>query len=209
VLYDTRRIAPALTYKLMTATITPRPIAWVSTQAADGTLNAAPYSFFNAMGHEPPTLVIGLLRDPQKGFKDSAENILATGEFVVNLVSAAMVEQMNITAVQSPAEVDEMALAGLGTEASAKVGPPRIKGAPVAFECTLFSAVVTGPKQTIAIGRIEAIHVADHLLIDAERGHVDNEALDLVARLHGSGWYVRGGERFQIARPAPIEGKSE
>ena len=82
--------------------------------------------------------------------------------------------------------------------------PPRIKGAPVAFECSLFSAVVTGPKQTIAIGRIEAIHVDDAMLIDAERGHVDNAALDLIARLHGSGWYVKGGERFKIDRPAPI-----
>ena len=203
-LYDTSVIDPTVTYKLMTATVTPRPIAWVTTKARNGTLNAAPYSFFNAMGHEPPTLVIGLLRDPDKGFKDSAENIISTGEFVVNLVPAALADQMNVTAVQAPSQVDELALAGLETEASSKIAPPRIKGAPVAFECSLFSAVVTGLKQTIAIGRIEAIHVDDAMLIDAERGHVDNAALDLIARLHGSGWYVKGGERFKIDRPAPI-----
>lgn len=203
-LYDTSVIDPSVTYKLMTATVTPRPIAWVTTKERNGTLNAAPYSFFNAMGHEPPTLVIGLLRDPDKGFKDSAENIISTGEFVVNLVPAELADQMNVTAVQAPSQIDELALAGLETEASSKIAPPRIKGAPVAFECSLFSAVVTGPKQTIAIGRIEAIHVDDAMLIDAERGHVDNAALDLIARLHGSGWYVKGGERFKIDRPAPI-----
>lgn len=202
--FDTSELEPSITYKLMTSTITPRPIAWVTTRDHNGTLNAAPYSFFNAMGSEPPTLVIGLLRDPEKGFKDSAENIMSTGEFVVNLVPATLAEEMNVTAVQAPSQIDELALAGLDTEASQKIAPPRIKGAPVAFECTLFSAVVTGPKQTIAIGRIEAVHVADAMVIDPERGHIDNASLDLIARLHGSGWYVKGGERFKMDRPAPI-----
>lgn len=200
-LYDTETQDPGLTYKLMTATITPRPIAWVSTQGRDGTLNAAPYSFFNGMGSDPPTLVLGLLRDPEKGFKDTAENIIDTGEFVVNLVPRRLAEAMNVTTVNAPAEIDEIALAGLATAASSKIAPPRIAASPVAFECRLISAVVTGPKQTIAIGRIVAIHVDDDMLIDPERGHVANEKLDLIARLHGSGWYVAGGERFQMVRP--------
>lgn len=199
--YDTSQIEPQLIYKLLTATVTPRPIAWVTTQARDGTRNAAPYSFFNAMGHEPPTLVLGLLRDPDKGFKDTAENILATGEFVVNLVSRALADQMNVTTVNAPSQIDELELAGLEPAASTKVVPPRIAAAPVAFECSLLNGVVTGPKQMIAIGRIEAIHVADDMLLDAERGHVDNAALDLIARLHGSGWYLQGGERFEMVRP--------
>lgn len=199
--YDTRAQSAEFTYKLITATVTPRPIAWVSTLSKAGARNAAPYSFFNAMGNDPPTLVLGLMRDPEKGFKDTCQNILDTGEFVVNLVSAAMAEAMNATCVNAPAGVDELALAGLETEPSLKIAPGRIKGAPVAFECSLLSAVVTGPNQTIAIGRIEVIHIGDDYLLDAERGHVDNRKLDLIARLHGSGWYQKGGERFEMVRP--------
>ena len=199
--YDTRAQAPGFTYKLITATVTPRPIAWVSTLSADGVGNAAPFSFFNAMGSDPPTVVLGLMRDPVRGLKDTCQNILDTGEFVVNLVNVAMAAAMNETCVNAPAGVDEMALAGLETEPSQRVKPPRIKGAPVQFECSLLSAVVTGPNQTIAIGRIEIIHIGDAYLIDAERGHVDNAKLDLIARLHGSGWYQKGGERFEMVRP--------
>ena len=200
-IYDTNEMPVGFTYKLLTATITPRPIAWITTRARDGTLNAAPYSFFNAMGSEPPTLAVGLLRDPDKGFKDTAENIMSSGEFVVNLVSFDLAGQMNVTAVNAPSQIDELALAGLETAPSTKIAAPRIATAPVAFECTLLTGVMTGPKQLVAIGRIEAIHIADDKMLDAERGHVDNAGLDLVARLYGSGWYVRGGDRFEMVRP--------
>jgi flavin reductase (DIM6/NTAB) family NADH-FMN oxidoreductase RutF len=204
-IYDPDAVGPQITYKLMTSTITPRPIAWITTQAPDGTRNAAPYSFFNGMGSEPPTLVVGLLRDPEKGFKDTAENMLSTGEFVVNLVPRHLAEAMNVTTVNAPSQIDELALAGLETADSEKVAPPRIAASPVAFECTLLSGIVTGPKQMIAIGRIVAIHVADEMLLDPVRAHVDNEKLDLIARLHGSGWYVAGGERFEMTRPVQGE----
>lgn len=200
-LYDTSVYPPFFTYKLLTSTITPRPIAWVSTQGASGQRNAAPYSFFNMMGDNPPIVCVGLMRDPVKGFKDSCRNILDTGEFVVNLVPYALARQMNATCINAPAEVDEIDLAGLQTEPSVKIAPPRIAGAPVSLECSLHSAVATSPHQTLAIGRVEAIHIADDCLLDAERGHVDNAKLDLIARLHGSGWYQRGGERFEMVRP--------
>lgn len=199
--FDTSEIPVQMTYKLMTATITPRPIAWVTTRALDGTVNAAPYSFFNGMGQNPPTLAVGIQRDPARGVKDTGQNILDTGEFVVNLVPRALAEAMNVTSMSAPAGVDELAAAGLKGEASAKVAAPRIKGSPVQFECALISGVVTGPQQMVAIGRIEVIHVADEFVTDADRAHIDNEALDLIARLHGSGWYLAGGERFQMTRP--------
>ncbi|TDK48101.1 flavin reductase family protein [Antarcticimicrobium luteum] len=188
-------------YKLMTATITPRPIAWVTTRSADGVVNAAPYSFFNMMGHEPPTVALGLLRDPDKGLKDTAENISATGEFVVNLVARGMAEAMNVTAINAPRGVSEVDLAGLETAPSTLIAPPRLAEAPVSFECRLLSAVMTGPKQMIAIGRVVAIHIADRFMLDAGRGHVDTPALDLIARMHGSGWYKAGGAMFQMDRP--------
>ncbi|MGD9863679.1 MAG: flavin reductase family protein [Pseudodonghicola sp.] len=188
-------------YKLMTATITPRPIAWVTTRSVDGVVNAAPYSFFNMMGHEPPTVALGLLRDPDKGLKDTAENIAATGEFVVNLVARSMAEAMNATAINAPRAVSEVDLAGLDLAPSSLIAPPRLAQAPVSFECRLHTAVMTGPKQMIAIGRVVAIHITDRFLLDPERGHVDTPALELIARMHGSGWYQAGGEMFQMVRP--------
>lgn len=199
--YETDAYPPEFTYKLLTATITPRPIAWITTQSANGARNAAPYSFFNMMGDNPPIVAVGMMRDPVKGFKDTCSNILATGEFVVNLVPAALAAQMNATCVNAPAGVDELDLAGLETQPSVRIAPPRIMGAPVNLECTLHSAIVTGPHQTLAIGRVEVIHIADEMLLDAERGHVDNASLDLIARLHGAGLYQKGGERFEMARP--------
>jgi len=191
----------AFVYKLMTATITPRPIAWVTTRSADGVVNAAPYSFFNMMGHEPPTVALGLLRDPDKGLKDTAENISATGAFVVNLVAREMAEAMNVTAINAPRGVSEVDLARLETAPSSLIEPPRLADAPVSFECRLHSAVMTGPKQMLAIGRVVAIHIADRFMLNPERGHVDTPALDLIARMHGSGWYKAGGEMFQMDRP--------
>ena len=188
-------------YKLMVSTVTPRPIAWVTTQSPDGALNAAPYSFFNAMGPNPPPLALGLMHDPARGRKDTARNILDTGEFVVNLVPRALAEAMNVTAIDAPAQIDELALAGLSTLPSTKVSPPRIDGSPVQFECSLLSGVATGPKQMVVLGRIEAIHIADDKMLDPARNYVDTRGLDLVARLEGSQWYQQGGERFEMSRP--------
>ena len=111
--FDYDALGPGIGYKLMTSTITPRPIAWVSTLGKNGVVNAAPYSFFNAMGHTPPTLALGLLADPARGFKDTARNILDTGEFVVNLVPERLAEAMNLTCINAPPDVSELDLAKL------------------------------------------------------------------------------------------------
>lgn len=200
--YDCSHHPAQFIYKLLTATVTPRPIAWVSTRSQDGVVNVAPFSFFNVMGSEPPTLALGLQPDPTRGLKDTAENIQATGEFVVNLVSADLAEKMNQTSVNAPPEVSEIELAGLETAASTLIQPPRLAEAPVSFECKLHCAVMTGPRQMIAIGTVVAVHIADRFMVDPERGHVDAPALDLVARMHGGGWYLRGGELFEMKRPA-------
>jgi flavin reductase (DIM6/NTAB) family NADH-FMN oxidoreductase RutF len=191
----------AFGYKLMTATITPRPIAWVTTQGRAGVVNAAPYSFFNAMGHAPPTLVLGLLADPVRGFKDTARNILDTGAFVVNLVPFRLAEAMNLTCIDAPPEVSEVELAGLATLPSAHVAPPRIAQSPVAFECTTLSTLVTGPNQCIVVGLVHAIHIDDAALIDPVRGHVDTARLDLIARLGGAGAYAHAPQVFTLDRP--------
>lgn len=203
-LFDMGRLAADIRYKILTATVTPRPIAWVTTRSTDGIANAAPFSFFNVLGHEPPTVVLGLLRHPEKGLKDTAENILATGEFVVHLVPHQMADAMNATCVDAPPEVDELSLAGLRTIPSQMVSPPRIVGSPVAFECRRISSHETGPRQFALIGEVVCAHVADEFVLDANEGHIDTLALDLIARMHGSGWYARPADLFQLARPAPI-----
>lgn len=197
--FDLDKVDAGIAYKLLAATVMPRPIAWVVTKGAQG-LNAAPYSFFNVMGAAPPTIALGLMADPARGFKDTAQNILDTGEFVVNLVPERLVHSMNETAINAPMGVDELDLAGLETTASQFVTPPRITQSPVAFECTSLSSIVTGPNQTVVIGRVLAVHIADAFVLDRERGYVDTPALDLVARSYGSD-YVRSKDTFVLDRP--------
>jgi flavin reductase (DIM6/NTAB) family NADH-FMN oxidoreductase RutF len=203
--FDLDKVEKPVAYKLMTATIVPRPIAWVTTKAEDGTLNAAPYSYFNAMGNNPPTVVLGLLRDPAKGLKDTAGNIIATGEFVVNLVPERLADAMNLTAMDAPAEVDELEAAGLTPAESTHVGVPRIAESPVSFECVNHSTLVTGPRQVLAVGRVLAIHIDDRYILDAERGHIDTPALTLIGRMHGGGTYTRTGDTFELQRPTYAE----
>ncbi len=199
--WDMDAVDEPIAYKLLAATIMPRPIAWVVTQDREGRLNAAPYSFFNAMGSEPPTVVLGIQSDTGRGFKDTAANIHATGEFLINLVPEAMVEAMNVTALDAPVGMNELEIAGLETLPSTHIKPPRIKGSPVAFECRLLTSVVTGPYQTVVIGRVKAVHIEDRYVLNPERAHIDTPALGLVGRSFGAS-YVRTGDTFELARPS-------
>lgn len=193
---------PAQTaYNLLTATVTPRPIAWVTTRSSKGTVNAAPFSFFNVMGHEPPTVAIGLMRQPNGEFKDTAANILETGEFVVSLVPETLISQMNQTCANYPADVDELAQAGLTALPAKHVRAPLIEGSPVAFECVSQASIVTGPRQVLVIGRVLAAHIQDDRVLDAQQGFIDTLNLGLVSRMHGGGWYARATDVFQLQRP--------
>jgi flavin reductase (DIM6/NTAB) family NADH-FMN oxidoreductase RutF len=198
--YDLDQVAEPIAYKLLAATTIPRPIAWVVTKARDGGLNAAPYSFFNVMGSAPPTIALGIMGDPKRGFKDTAQNILDTGEFVVNLVPERLVQKMNLTSADAPRDVDELAFAGLDTLPSTHVAPPRIAESPVSYECRALSSVVTGPNQVVVIGRVLAVHIEDRYLLNPERAHIDTNALELVARSFGSD-YVRTRDTFSLVRP--------
>ncbi len=198
--FDLDKVETSVAYKLLAATVVPRPIAWVVTQSLKGHINTAPYSFFNVMGSAPPTIAIGILADPKRGFKDTARNILDTGEFVVNLVPERLVEKMNITSIDAPTGTNELDLAGLTTSPSTHIKPPRISESPVSFECVTFTTVETGPQQIVVIGRVLAIHIDDAIVLSAERGHVDTPALDLVARTFGSG-YARTRDTFELVRP--------
>lgn len=198
------QVPEAIAYKILAATVIPRPIAWVVTQDGAGRVNAAPYSFFNVMGSAPPTVVLGLMADPVRGFKDTARNILETGEFVVNLVPEALVAAMNITSVDAPTGVNELELAGLTTEPSQLIRPPRIAASPVAFECTALSSVVTGPHQTVVIGRVLSVYIDDKYVKNSERAHIATPDLDLVSRSFGS-TYIRTQDSFELDRPSWAE----
>ena len=198
--FDLDAVDPSVAYKLLAATVVPRPIAWVVTLNPEGGVNAAPYSFFNVMGSAPPTVVLGIMADPARGLKDSARNIIEGAEFVINLVPERLAPQMNLTAADAPRGLDELAFAGLATVPSHHIAPPRIADSPVAFECRRLQTVETGPHQVIVIGRVLAVHIDDPFVKDAARGHVQTEALDLVGRGFGAR-YIRTHDTFDLERP--------
>ncbi len=208
--YDMSELAPPERYKLMVNTITPRPIAWVVTIDAQGTRNAAPFSFFNAMVAEPPLVVLGISPDNARagvGMKDTLRAIKETGEFTVSLVHEANLEAMNVTAANAPPEVDEVALAKLEIAASVHVKPPYIATAPAAFECRLWQLIEPAPNAGIVLGEVLAMHIEDRLLGDEDgRLRIDNPAMKLVGRTYGAGWYVGNGDAKQLDRKSwPIE----
>ena len=152
------------------------------------------------MGHEPPTVAIGLLAGPGR-LKDMTSNILATGEFVVNLVSERNARAMNVTCIDAPPDVNELELAGLTPVSSNAIRPPRIAESPVSFECRVFASLMTGPQQTLVIGRVVGAHVDGAAVQDGDSCYIDTRALQLIARMHGSGWYARCSDLFQLDRP--------
>jgi flavin reductase (DIM6/NTAB) family NADH-FMN oxidoreductase RutF len=203
-LFDMESLPPQDRYKILTASVVPRPIAWVTTRSRAGAVNAAPFSFFNAMGSDPPTVVLGIV--PREGrLKDTAANIQETAEFVVNLVSEANAEAMNVTCIDAPPDIDELQLARLTPVPSRSVAPPRIGESPVSFECRLLASLVTGPLQSLVVGRVVCAHVDDAFVLDAKRCHLDTGAMRLIGRMHGSGVYVRSTDRFEMQRPTWAE----
>ncbi|MBV8702135.1 MAG: flavin reductase family protein [Acetobacteraceae bacterium] len=203
-LFDFATIPATNAYKLLISTIVPRPIAWVTTRDLDGSVNAAPFSFFNCVSGDPPVVCFGIGGRAPGDTKDTGGNIRRTGQFVVNLVSHARAEQMNITAIEFGKEVDELAQAGLTTAPCVRVHPPRIAEAPVSMECERLVIVEVGVDRAVILGRVVAMHVADECVLDPVRCHVDTPRLDLIGRMHGAGWYARTTDRFEMKR-IPVE----
>ena len=206
-LFDFADLSAKDRYKLIVSTVVPRPIAWVVTQSAAGLVNAAPYSFFNAVAGDPPLLVVSVDGRGDGSRKDTAVNIRQSGQFVVNLVSDAVAHGMVVTAIDFAPDVSEVAEARLTTTPSVLVKPPRIAESPVAFECELYQIVELPQCRDLVIGRILCMHVADEAVQDAERCYIDTPKLDLVGRMHGGGWYSRTRDRFEIPRIPVAEWK--
>lgn len=180
---DLTRLAPMDRYKLLTAVVVPRPVAWVTTQGLTGLVNAAPFSFFNLFGQDPALIILGIEHHRDgSGPKDTARNIADTGEFVVNIVTPDLVGAMVGTAAAYPADIGEPAALDLDLAPSSLVAPPRLAAAPVAIECRLKDTLRYSPERDIVVGEAVALAARDGL-VDTERMHVNWNGDYPIARL--------------------------
>lgn len=187
-------------YKLLTGLVVPRPIAWVSSLGPDGVANLAPFSYFSIASHSPLAVSIAVTgRKPDGQWKDTGRNLMpadqgGTGEFVVNIVSEHQAAAMALTSRPVAAGVSEFELAGVGAEASRCVAPPRVAGAPAAFECRTLQVLTVGSSR-LFVGEVVHIAVADCLVDD--RCRVDFDRLAAVGRLAGAA-YTRITDRLHL-----------
>ena len=198
--FDPAKIDNTLVYRLLTSIIIPRPIAWVSSISENGINNLAPFSYFNMVGDDPPHVMFSTRRDNNSN-KDTLNNVLATHQFVVNMVTKDLAEPMNASSATVAAEVDEFELVGVTPIPSEKVKPMRVAESPIQLECELVHHYFLEDHQQggacALIGRVVMIHITDELLLDEAR--INNELYKPIARLGGSN-YSEQGEIFSIKR---------
>jgi flavin reductase (DIM6/NTAB) family NADH-FMN oxidoreductase RutF len=194
--FDLEATPASTTYKLLIGLITPRPIALVTSMNAMGGLNAAPFSAYNYFAIDPPIVGLGVTDRPGEEFvpKDTASNIRRTGEFVVNVVTEDIAEKMNICAIDFPAEMNEVEIAGFTMTPSQKVKPPRLAEAHAALECREFTTMEVG-RSRIILGRVVAIYVEDRY-VDPAGPYIRAEELHSVGRMNGLGNYVHTRDAF-------------
>lgn len=164
-------------FNVMTGSIVPRPLGWVSTVGRDGVYNLAPYSMFTAVCAKPPTIVFcPSYQPPDFREKDTYKNIAYSGEFVINFVSDATVKAMDATSADAPPEVDEFKLADVKPLPSKIVKPPRVAESPIAFECKLHELITIGLTSGgghIVIGTVVYMHFAEGIYTDDNHIHFD------------------------------------
>lgn len=198
---DFSRLTAHQRYKLMASLIVPRPIALVTTLGANGVVNAAPFSMFNMVGEEPPLVMLSINRLQDGHLKDTAANILASGEFVVHIADEAMAFQMHACGESLPPEVSELAVTGLTPVPSFTVKPPRIAEAPVAFECVLHETMETASRY-VFFGRVQWL-AARAGLVDTQAWRVNLREFYPVGRF-GASFYTRCGDRFEMTEASSI-----
>ncbi|KAI0268681.1 hypothetical protein BC834DRAFT_821058 [Gloeopeniophorella convolvens] len=190
-------------YKMLSSAIIPRPIAFVSTLSAENSPNLAPFRY--GVAYDPPVVSISFTLSPGRP-KDTRDNILATREFVVNLISEPYVEAANATSVEAPSDVSEWEVSGLSQEPSLHVKPARVKESAVSLECELFNFQdifpdgATTPSTTLVLSRVKCAHVR-HSVLQSDGLRIDPSKLRVVSRLGGL-TYARVGEGFNLKRPA-------
>jgi flavin reductase (DIM6/NTAB) family NADH-FMN oxidoreductase RutF len=187
-------------YPILANLVTPRPIALVTTVSPDGHINAAPFSFFNVLGANPPILAFAPGDRDDGTPKDSAINIRLTHQFVVNLVDEPLAAAMNLCAASLPYGQNELDHAGLHALPSSVVKPPRIAEAPVSLECVEWGTLNIGSNRVV-IGLVKRIHLRDELF-DVEKKRIRGDQLYLIGRMASPHWYCRTRDRFELIRPA-------
>ena len=198
---DFSDLSPLEAYRWLASTVTPRPIAWVSTRSAEGVTNLAPFSFFQVISDNPPTLLVNVNTRDDGSLKDSLRNAQASGELAIQLVSFAQAEAMNASAAILPHEVSEFAHCGIASQLCERIDVPRVVGAPVTFECRV-AQIQPYPAQRpnchLIFAEVLLAHIDDAVL--DERGRIDAHKLDLVGRLGGMA-YTRTRDTFEMQRP--------
>lgn len=197
---DLESLPLAERYGLLISVIVPRPIAWVSTTGADGSLNLAPFSFFTGICANPPTVCFAPVRNREGKRKDTLVNVEATKQFVVNVATESLAEKMNASSADWPYGVSEFEKAGLTAVPSLKVKPPRVKESPVALECELLQVVTIseGPLGgNLVIGKVVHMHVDESVW---KNGRIDHRDLKAIGRMEGA-FYTRTRDSFEMARP--------
>ncbi|KON83801.1 hypothetical protein AF331_16710 [Rossellomorea marisflavi] len=192
---DPSQLSAKENYKFLIGSIIPRPIAFVTSQSPSGTVNGAPFSFFNIVSADPPMVSIAVQRKAGEQ-KDTARNIAQTKEFVVHIVDEGNVSKINETAASLKPDESEVELAGLTPTKSEVVGVPGVEEAKVRMECVL-EQIVTAGGGDLVIGRIVKFHIREDLYAN---GRIDKEKLQAVSRLAGND-YAKIGETFTIKRP--------
>ena len=199
--FDPAELDQKSVYKLLTGAVIPRPIGWISSLSADGIPNLAPFSYFNAVGEDPPHVMFSTVRSNNAN-KDTLTNVLVTKEFVVNMVTEDNVEKMNRTSEIVAPEINEFELAGLTPVPSVKVKPFRVAESPITMECELVHHYTLENHQhggaTILIGKIVMFHVDESVLLEGHK--INMQTYKPVARLAGAN-YSKLGEIFSIKRP--------
>ncbi|HSH95750.1 MAG TPA: flavin reductase family protein [Roseimicrobium sp.] len=186
-------------YTLLASLVTPRPIALVTTLNADGSVNAAPFSFFNLLGSEPPIVAFAPGDRSDGTPKDTAKNIRLNHEFVVNLVDESIAEAMNRCAATLPYGTGELAQAGLTPVKSSLVEVPRIAEAPASLECIEWGTLQIGDNRVV-IGVVKRLHVRDELF-DESTARIRSDLFKVIGRMASPHWYTRTTDRFEMKRP--------
>lgn len=198
--FDPNDLDYSAVYKLLTGAVIPRPIGWISTIDENGINNLAPFSYFNAIGEDPPHVMFSTVRGNNSN-KDTLNNVLSNKQFVVNMVTEALAEQMNTTSQAVNSNIDEFELAGLTPIPSLKIKPMRVKESPITFECEMVHHYfLENHKQggaCVIIGRIVMMHFDDSVLLDNYKINMEN--YKPISRLAGSN-YAKLGELFSIKR---------
>lgn len=188
-------------YHALVGVVTPRPIAWVTSQNEAGVVNLAPFSFFNAFGANPPVVVFSPTRRRDGTKKDTLRNLEISGDFVINAAVASLASQVNLSAKEVPPEESEVELTGLSLLPSIKVKAPRLRESPVNLECRVRQILPIGDgpiSANLVIGEVVMFHLADDIL--DPQGRVDPRKLRTIARLGGD-YYCHSTDLFEMKRP--------